>query len=389
MYRSQHNSYGFWLKEFKHTKTNQYVSKHSLDNTTFIVYSIKVKKTENGLTVKLPKDLPPADQGIFDLFFGQYFSPQRNLSLFTKFYFDYDLSINVDKAYDTDERYDNGKAQIFLKNDSIKEFGERLDVSNSFNSVKIPFVTDFYELYLGYNRVRNYKPQFDTLFGYESVSSDVIASMGEDCFNWIKIVDHQLEELTEEDMESSTLVLDYKAVLDTNKIINWIESNFSDKIDDLTTLLGSNELEFNFIFYPPSSTGLQFVDVPEILFPIGILKSKIVDKVVFEVKKSIVNNAQKMFEVYFLDKKTGSVIYQDTSLISPDKFTIESGKLKTELKPFKAENSVFENIGELNFPSNTFTVTYKILNELVKYLADHPNYTILIKITDLTSERRI
>ena len=389
MYRSQHNPYGFWLKEFRHTKDNAYVSKHALDNTSFIVYSIKVTKKDEGIQIKLPKELPQGSEGIFDLFFGQYFSPQRNLSLLTKFYFDYDLSINVDKAYDTDQRYDNGKSQIFLKSDSIKKFGERLDVSNSFNDEEIPFVSDFFELYLGYNRVRNYKPKFETIVNYESVSSDVIASMGEDCFNWIKIVNGELENLEEEDLESSTLVLDYKAELNVGKITEWIETNFQEKIDDLTMLLGSNTLEFNFIFYPPSSTGLQFTDVPEILFPIGILKSKIVDKVVFEVKKSIVNNAQKMFEIYFLDKKTGSVIFQDTSLVSPASFTIESGRLKSELKPFKEENSVFESISELNFPSNNFTVTYKILNELVKYLADHPNYTILIKITDLTSERRI
>lgn len=389
MYRSQHNPYGFWLKEFKHTRTNAHVSKHALDNTSFIVYSIKVIKKESGIEIKLPKELPAGSNGIFDLFFGQYFSPQRNLTLFTKFYFDYDLSINVDKAYDTDQRYDDGKAQIFKNNDSIKKFGERLDVENSFNDESIPFISDFFDLYLGYNRVRNYKPQFDTIVNYESISSDVISSMGEDCFNWIKIVDGELEKLEKEDLESSTFVLDYKAELNIDKITQWIETNFKEKIDDLTMLLGNDTLEFNFMFYPPSSTGLQFVDVPEILFPIGILKSKIVDRVVFEVRKSIVNNAQKMFEIYFLDKKTGSVLFQDTSLNSPERFTIESGRLKTELKPFKEENSIFENISELNFPSNNFTVTYKILNELVKYLADHPNYTILIKITDLTSERRI
>ena len=96
-----------------------------------------------------------------------------------------------------------------------------------------------------------------------------------------------------------------------------------------------------------------------------------------------------MFEIYFTDKKTGSILFQDTSLINPSRFTIESGKLKSELKPFKAENSVFENISSLNFPSNNFTVTYKLLDELVKYLADNSDYTILIKVTDLTSERRI
>lgn len=387
MYRSQHNPFGFWLKEFRHTKTNPYVSKHALENTSFIVYSIKVSKTSSGMSIQLPKDLPNADS--FNLFFGQHFSPQRNLSLLTKFYFDFDLSINVNKAYDTDQRYLNGESQIFLKEDSIKKFGERLDVSNSFNDEPISFVTDFYELYLGYNRVRNYKPKFDTIVGYEAVSSDVIASMGEDCFNWIKIVNQQYEKLSEEDMESSTFVLDYKAKLNINKICKWIEDNFEDKIDDLTTLLGEDVLEFNFIFYPPSSTGMQFTDIPELLFPIGILKSKIVDKVVFEVKKSIVNNAQKMFEIYFTDKKTGSILFQDTSLINPSRFTIESGKLKSELKPFKAENSVFENISSLNFPSNNFTVTYKLLDELVKYLADNSDYTILIKVTDLTSERRI
>ena len=83
MERSNHNPHSFWLKEFKYTKNNEHVSKHSLPNTAFIVYSIKVERGVGGITVSLPSTLPLNEDGTYSLYFGQHFSPQRNLTLFS------------------------------------------------------------------------------------------------------------------------------------------------------------------------------------------------------------------------------------------------------------------------------------------------------------------
>lgn len=389
MERSNHNQNSFWLKEFKYNRDNEHVSKHSLPNTSFIVYSIKVERGVGGVKVTFPSILPLNEEGTYSLYFGQHFSPQRNLALFSKFYFDYDLSINRYGMYRSHDRIAEHKTQIFkTEGDSIKRFGERLGVDNAYSDFLTTPLEDFYELYIGYNRVRNYKPSFETMDTYEAVSSDIVAQMGDDCFNWIKIVDGYFEKLEEQDLESSTLVLDYKLNIDFKKIKKWIEDNFNETGEQLFTLLGTDKLEFNLMFYPPSSMGLQFSDIPEILSPVGILKSKIVDKVIFEVKKSLINNSQKVFEIIFLNKESGAIIYQDSSLISPEKFMIEDRKMKARMEQLTPENAVFEDLGHFDYPTNNFTVTYEMATELIKFLADTLDYTIVVRTTDLTSERR-
>lgn len=389
MERSNHNQNSFWLKEFKYTRDNEYVSKHSLPNTAFIVYSIKVERGVGGVKVTFPSILPQNEEGTYSLYFGQHFSPQRNMSLFSKFYFDFDISINRYGMYRSHDRLEEHKTQIFKKEgDSIKEFAKRLNITTDYSDTLTTPLEDFYDLYIGYNRVRNYKPTFDTMDSYEAVSSDIVAQMGDDCFNWIKIVDGYYEKLSEQDLESSTLVLDYKLNIDFKKIKKWIEDNFKETGEQLFTVLGTDKLEFNFMFYPPISMGLQFSDVPEILSPIGILKSKIVDKVIFEVKKSLVNNSQKVFEILFLNKETGVIIYQDSSLASPERFIIEYRRMKGRLDQLTPENAVFEDLGHFDYPTSNFTVTYEMATELIKFLADTLNYTIVVRTTDLTSERR-
>ena len=389
MERSNHNPHSFWLKEFKYTKDNEHVSKHSLPNTAFIVYSIKVERGVGGIKVSLPSTLPLNEDGTYSLYFGQHFSPQRNLTLFSKFYFDYDLSINKSGMYRSHDKLDEHRTQIFkTEGDSVREFAKRLEVNTSMSDVITTPLEGFYDLYFGYNRVRNYKPTFNTMDTYEAVSSDIVAQMGDDCFNWIKIVDGYYEELKPEDLESSTIVLDYKINIDFKKVTKWIEDNFSRTGEELFMLLGSDKLEFNLMFYPPSSMGLQFTDVPEILSPIGILKSKVVDKVIFEVKKSLVNNSQKVFEIIFINKENNAIIYQDSSLASPERFLIEDRKMKARLETLTPDNAVFEDLGHFDYPTNNFTVTYELATELIKFLADNLNYTIVVRTTDLTSERR-
>lgn len=388
MYRSTHNNYGFWLKEFKYTKSNPYVSKYYLDDSAFIVYSITVTTNPNGsLKVTLPTNMPLNSQGMFELYYGQHFSPQRNLDLFKKFYIDFDLSINPAKLYDSFSEDTN----IFkLSGDSVFDFSNRLNLQQNMSSAITDPLENFYSLYLGYNRIRNYKYTGDTIENYEALSSIVLAEMDPTCFEWLEIADGSYANpLTEKDLKSSTLVLDFKLNLDINKILTWIEENFADKIAQLQTVLGNQQLDFNLIFYPPSHTGMQLLDVPEIISPAGILKTKVITEIKFEVRKSLVDNSQKIFEVYFLDKDNRSmVIFKDDSVSNPSNFFIESKDSSFYLKHIELENSVFEDIGKFDYPVDNFIVTYKIPSELVKYLADTLDYTIQIKMTDLTSERR-
>lgn len=388
MQRSNHNSYGFWLKEFKYTKSNPYVSKYYLDDSAFIVYSISVSTNPDGsLKITLPTNMPLNSQGLFELYYGQHFSAQRNLDLFKKFYIDFDLSINPASSYDSFSEDTN----VFkLNGDSIFNFSERLNIQQNMSTTITDPLENFYSFYLGYNRIRNYKYSGDLIEDYEALSSVVLAEMDPTCFEWLEIIDGEYANpLTSENLKSSTLVLDFKLNLDINKIITWIEENFKDNITELQTILGNQQLDFNLIFYPPSYTGMQLLDVPEIISPAGILKTKVVTEVKFEVRKSLVDNSQKIFEIYFLDKDNRSVvIFKDDSVSNPNNFFIESKDASFYLKQIELENSVFEDIGKFDYPVDNFIVTYKIPSELIKYLADTLNYTIQIKMTDLTSERR-
>ena len=82
------------------------------------------------------------------------------------------------------------------------------------------------------------------------------------------------------------------------------------------------------------------------------------------------------------------VIYGDNSLESSQNFSLITKSGVLELKSFIPENGVFEDLSQLDFPVNKFTVKYTLKDDLAKFLSNHLNYTILIKVTDLTSERR-
>ena len=176
--------------------------------------------------------------------------------------------------------------------------------------------------------------------------------------------------------------------MNVNKLKQWILDNFSDTLVELIGKVSTRTIDFSFMFYPPSATGMQLEDVPSIISPSGIIKTKLLNTVEFEIKKSLVNNSQKVFEIYFLDNETGDPIYGDSSLNSPEQFSLLTPRGTFDLKKMTPENGVFEDLSELDFPSTRFTVKYSLKEDVVKFLANHLNYTILIKVTDLTSERR-
>lgn len=392
MQRVPHNNFGFWLKEFKYIKTNAYVKKYYLDSASYVCYSINIRlDEEDNIVLTLPSN--PPSNGIVDVYFGQQFSAQRNIDLNTRFYFDQDLSINRAGLYNTfsEAESETGTTQIFkIEGDSIDEFYYRHGFNEGRPEVihNIPALTDFYELHFGYARVQNFKPTLSPVKDYEALSSQIIANMDDSCFKWIKIVDGYYEKLEEEDYKSSAMVVDYKMKLNVNKLKEWILTNFSDRLVDMISTISTRTIDFNFMFYPPSSTGMQLEDIPNITSPMGIIKTKVLRTVEFEIKRSLADNSQKVFELYFIDNVTGDVIYGDNSIESPKNFSLITKKGVLELETIELENGVFEDLSKLDFPVDKFTVRYAIKDDVSKYLANHLNYTILIKVTDLTSERR-
>lgn len=391
MQRIPHDETGFWLKEFKYIKTNPDVKKYYLDSASYLNYSINIKlDEEDNLIFTMPGKVPV--DGIANVYFGQQFSPQRNIELYTKFYFDQDLSINRAGLYNTfsEATSETGKAQIFhLTGDNLVDFYIRngFDVMEEV-SPQIPPLLDFYELYFGYARIQNFKPEYTSIIDYEALSSQIISNMDDSCFKWIKIVDGELEKMEEEDYKSSAMVIDFKMKIDLFKLKQWILDNFSDTLRSMIETISTRTIDFNFMFYPPSSTGMQLEDIPIITSPIGILKTKILKTVEFEIKRSLVNNSQKVFELYFVDNKDMEIIYGDNSLESPENFSLITKSGVVELKTLTPENGVFEDLSQLDFPVTKFTVKYTLKDDLAKFLSNHLNYTILIKVTDLTSERR-
>lgn len=391
MQRIPHDTNGFWLKEFKYIKPSQYVKKHYLDNASFIVYSINIRIDENDqLQISMPGPVP--QDGIIDLYFGQQFSPHRNLDLYTKFYFDYDLSINRAGLFNTfsEAESEAGSVKVFhLDGDNLNSFYSRYGYGTVPRTTgNIYLDPDFFELYFGYARIQNFKPEYESIDKYEAISSQIFANLDDSCFKWIKLVDGYYEDLSEDDLKSSALIVDYKARVNVNKLKQWILDNFSDTLVELIGKVSTRTIDFSFMFYPPSATGMQLEDVPSIISPSGIIKTKLLNTVEFEIKKSLVNNSQKVFEIYFLDNETGDPVYGDSSLNSPEQFSLLTTRGTFDLKKMTPENSVFEDLSELDFPSTRFTVKYSLKEDVVKFLANHLNYTILIKVTDLTSERR-
>ena len=154
----------------------------------------------------------------------------------------------------------------------------------------------------------------------------------------------------------------------------------------LETIVTSG-LYFRFIFYPPVASGLQLEDVPVILSPNGILKNKLVSQVIFNISQSFVDNSQKMFEIYFIDNTSNEIIFKADSLTNSEDFTLVGKNINIVPEYLEMENSIFEDISGVDYPTKPFKVTYNMPNDLKKYLSNHLNYTILVRVTDLTSER--
>lgn len=394
MQRVPHDKDGVWIQQFKYINSIDTAKRYYLDTASVLMYTVNISLDDGEQIIKVnyPSNL---SDNLLSISFGQFLTPFRNMNMFKRFYFDYDVSFNRKgrfSSYPEDED-PTSYPQLVIENELFSEFSERFGLELSGNDFNIAMPTDIYKLYLGYNHIRNFGTDIKPISKYEAIASEVLADISDDCFTWVEIKDNVLD-LTDIDMKdfnkSSALLLDYKLVIDFNKFEEWLRSTYS-YANVLTILetMSTSGLDFTFVLYPPVASGLQLEDVPVILSPNGILKNKLVSQVIFNISQSFVDNSQKVFEVYFIDNETKEIIFKADSLTNSEDFTLVGKNINIVPEYLEIENSIFEDISGIDYPTRPFKVTYNMPNDLKKYLSSHLNYTILVRATDLTSERLI
>ena len=392
MQRVPHNKDGVWIQQFKYVNKTKEAKRYYLDSASVLLYTVNISLNDDEQIFKIDYPANIVDKTL-SISFGQFLTPFRNLNMFKRFYFDFDVSFNRKgrlSSYPEDED-PTSQLQLIVEGENFSNFATRNGLTLSGPNFELSLPKDIYKLYLGYNHIRNFGTDIKPISRYEAIASEVLADISDDCFTWIEIKENMLD-LTDIDMEdfnkSSALLLDYKLVLDFNKFEEWLNTSYS-YANVLTILesLSTSGLDFSFIFYPPVASGLQLEDVPVILSPNGILKNKLVSQVIFNISQSFVDNSQKMFEIYFIDNTSNEIIFKADSLTNSEDFTLVGKNINIVPEYLEMENSIFEDISGVDYPTKPFKVTYNMPNDLKKYLSNHLNYTILVRVTDLTSER--
>lgn len=394
--RVPHDTNGVWIQQFKHINNSPVAGRYYLDEASFLLYTLNVsaKDGNSSLIFEFPTEDTPEEISIS---YGQFLTPHRNLNVFKKFYFNFDISLNRRGRYTSfpDEENSATYAQIAVEGEPFSTFCNRYGLSLPAQDFSVKYPNSVFKVYFGFNQIRNFRTDITPIRKYEGIVSEILADVDDDCFTWIEIKDGYLD-LEGIDLnainfdKSSALLLDYKIVFNKTELINWISANYSfANIRDALESLGTSGIDMSFMLYPPIAAGMQIEDVPVILSPNGILKKRLVTEVTFLVSRSFVDNSQKIFEVYFLDSSTNEIIYKADSLENNEDFTLVGKNINIVPEYLALENGIFEDLSGVNYPTDKFKVTYTLPNDLKKYLANHLDYTILVRITDLTSERKI
>ena len=392
MQRVPHNKDGVWIQQFKYVNKTKEAKRYYLDSASVLLYTVNISLNDDEQIFKIDYPANIVDKTL-SISFGQFLTPFRNLNMFKRFYFDFDVSFNRKgrlSSYPEDED-PTSQLQLIVEGENFSNFATRNGLTLSGPNFELSLPKDIYKLYLGYNHIRNFGTDIKPISTYEAIASEVLADISDDCFTWVEIRDNVLD-ISEIDMKvfnkSSALLLDYKLVIDIEKFEEWLKETYT--YQNMLTILetmATSGLDFSFIFYPPVASGLQLEDVPVILSPNGILKNKLVSQVIFNISQSFVDNSQKMFEIYFIDNTSSEIIFKADSLTNSEDFTLVGKNINIVPEYLEMENSIFEDISGVDYPTKPFKVTYNMPNDLKKYLSNHLNYTILVRVTDLTSER--
>ena len=392
MQRVPHNKEGVWIQQFKYVNTSEVAKRYYLDTASVLCYTVNIALDDGNraITFEYPSEIKDNQLSIS---FGQFLTPFRNMELFKRFYFDFDVSFNRKGRLSSfpDEEDALAQPQLVVNQERFSDFCNRYNLTLAGEDFNIALPEDFYKLYLGYSHIRNFGTDITPISKYEALASEVLADIEDDCFTWIEIKDNVLD-LTGIDLKdftkSSALLLDYKLVIDIEKFETFLRDSLSyESAMTILDTLSTSGLDFTLFLYPPVASGLQLEDVPTILSPSGILKNKLVSEVIFNISRSFVDNSQKVFEIYFLDKTSQEVIFKTDSLENPQDFTLVGKNINIVPEYLEIENSIFEDLSGIDYPTKPFKVTYNMPNDLKKYLSNHLNYTILVRVTDLTSER--
>ena len=393
MQRIPHDKQGTWIQQFKYINNNPDVKRYYLNNASFLVYSIVIEPDRDNNTTRIVYPSLTTEETI-EIKFGQFVSPQRNLQLFKRFYFDLDISFNRKGRFNSfPEEDDESAIPVLMKDqETVESLATRANIAVPPQQFTVRFPRDFYKIYLGYNHIRNFTANLDPINKYEAIVSDVLATIGEDCFTWIEIIDNELDltNISETYYKSSALMLDYKIVIDKSKLEEWFTNTFPfHALRNWVDVAGTTGFEFNFMLYPPIASGMQIEDLPRILSPNGVLKKRLIEDVTFNISRSFVDSAQKVFEIIFTDNITKETLYKANSLDNFKDFTIKGKDTNITPEYLVIENSIFEELSGVTYPSDQFKVVYTMPNDLRRFLSAHLNYTITVRVTDLTSERRL
>lgn len=394
MQRVPHDEKGVWIQQFKHINNDPASSRYYLDLASYLLYTVNVSVNDETRALNIEHAVENPEEKLL-VSFGQFVTPHRNLNVFKKFYFDYNFSLNRRGRFTSFPTEDNSAtyAQIIKDGENFSTFCDRYGLQRPGQDFMVQYPQGMIRIYFGFNQIRNFRSDITPIRKYEGLVSEVLADVADDCFTWIEIKDGYLDlegvDLTDINFnKSSALLLDYKIEIDLNVLESWLSDYFSfENYRDMLESLSTSGIDFSLMLYPPIASGMQLEDAPLILSPNGILKNRLVTEVTFLVSRSFVDNSQKIFEVIFTDTKTGEVIYRADSLENNEAFTLVGKNINIVPEYLALENNVFEDLSGINYPTDKFKVTYNIPNDLKKYLANHLDYTILVRITDLTSER--
>lgn len=389
MARHVHNQDGLWIQPFKYINNDPNASRYYLDEYSYVVYPIKLSKRDGKVIVSYPYN---TKGNITEVRYGQFISPLRNIKLIKKIYFNYDISLNGLKDLKSDAKTANEMPRILLDNKFLNE---------SLNSYNLPLLNydtyihypqNFYKLYIGFNKQRLKEFEIGPLKNLEALFGSTLAGLPDDCFQWLEVKNEQIDFTGVEDLESlltsSDLIIDYKIVFDLDIITQWAINTFPiSKFNSLSNIFNNEELELSLLLYPPIISSMQLVDQVKFISPVSYLKNRMVDKVIFSVPASYADKSQKFFEIQFIDCSSNAIIFNDNSMRAGSQFYINNLSTNPTDIDINLDNSVFENISNISYPTEKFIMVYKIPEGIQKFLSENLNYKIVLRVTDLTSER--
>lgn len=381
--RVPYHSNATWLKPYQGINHVPLLSRRSKDSFNFLVLSLTAKLNNglielyNGTTKLREKET---------IYYGQVFTPIKDIKAYKRHYIDVDLSLNSFKYLTSNNEFEPINLLNLKKGDNLENFVERNELNPTIQGSVTPLPLDIFKHYRGYNDSIPNRFLDTSISCLRTIKETDYINLSSTCYRWEEIVDSVAPE-SSQNLERSML-LDFKTEIDTTKLLEWVNLNFKDNFKDLAKSLGViNLIDFNFILHPPISTGMQFESSFSFITPRKGINSKIVDEIVIRIPKSIIRESQKALEI---EITSGTNLYKYDSIKHPNLFSvytnagIEKPEMETDFKIL-----IFEEVTKLSFPDKDFKVAFKIPNDLLSSINENKEYSAKVRLTDFTAERSI